>query len=67
MSWDWILHDETSVVLEREKDAGNSHWCSVTTERARMGWDKGASFKKEGRYIAIADSCCCMAETNTIL
>ena len=50
MSWEWILPDEISVLLERERDAGSSNWYSVTTERARMGWGNGARFKKEGTY-----------------
>ena len=32
-----------------------------------MGKEMGGTFKREGTYILVADSCCCMEETNTTL
>ena len=31
-------------------DSGSSNWCSVTTERGRMGWEVGGRFKREATY-----------------
>ena len=44
----------------------SSAWCSVMTERDRMGSRRAA---QEGGDICIhiADSVCCIAETNTVL
>ena len=45
---------------------GNSAWCLVMTQRGGMRGGREA-LKGGALHILIADSCCCMAETNTIL
>ena len=45
---------------------GNSAWCSVMTQRGGMRGGREA-LQGADLHILIADSCCCMAETNTIL
>ena len=42
----------------------NTAWCSVLTQRSRMGVEREA--QEEGDVgIIMADLCCCTAETNT--
>jgi len=49
-------------------DSGNSHQCSETTWSIGVGREVGGRFKREGNMrIFMADSCWCMAETNTVL
>ena len=49
-------------------DSGSSDRCSLTTWR---GWDEveGGREVQEGGDVCMpmADSCCCVAETNTVL
>ena len=44
---------------------GSSVWCSVTTREVGRGWEGGS--RERDACIHMADSCCCTAETNTIL
>ena len=49
-------------------NTGNPVWHIVMTQRNRMVWGKGKEAQQGGNIcIIMADTCCCMAETNTIL
>ena len=46
---------------------GSPVWCSVMTQRGKIGGREGGSRRKGYIYKNMADSCCCMAEMNTTL
>ena len=49
-------------------DAGSSNGALWQSRGSEMGWEVGGWFNRNGTiYIAMADSCWCMAETDTIL
>ena len=43
-------------------NTGSPVWCSVMTQRGRMGVKEGGSRRKGYIYKNMADLCCCMAE-----
>jgi len=41
--------------------------CSVTTKKGGMGWGVGGRSKRAGARIPLAESHCCVAETDSIV
>lgn len=56
--------DAYTLSRVKEKASGSSVWFSVTTQRGGVGGGRERC-KREGMYIYIHNSLCCIAETNT--